>query len=97
MHRCIPDRLPLLLHPPAAAAATAVGTVLHLSVDYIFAAVNVLADHIAANNMSARHISELRRDLVPDPDIALLAQLSTAAGITLRCEKYLLRCAVRKV
>lgn len=49
------------------------------------AAVNVLADHVAANNMSARHISELRRDLVPDPDIALLAQLSTAAGITLRC------------
>lgn len=48
-------------------------------------AVNVLADHVAANNMSARHISELRRDLVPDPDIALLAQLSTAAGITLRC------------
>lgn len=46
--------------------------------------VNVLADHVAANNMSARHISELRRDLVPDPDIALLAQLSTAAGITLR-------------
>lgn len=49
------------------------------------AAVNVLADHVAASDMSARHISELRRDLVPDPDIALLAQLSTAAGITLRC------------
>jgi hypothetical protein len=47
--------------------------------------VNVLADHVAAYNMSARHISELRRDFVPDPDIALLAQLSTAAGITLRC------------
>lgn len=49
---------------------------------------NVLADHVAANNMSARHISELRRDLVPDPDIALLAQLSTAAGITLRCSLW---------
>lgn len=60
-------------HHPAAATTTAA------------AAVNVLADHVAANNMSARHISELRRDLVPDPDIALLAQLSTAAGITLRC------------
>jgi hypothetical protein len=47
-------------------------------------AVNVLADHVAAYNMSARHISELRRDVVPDPDMALLAQLSTAAGITLR-------------
>jgi hypothetical protein len=48
-------------------------------------AVNVLADHVAASDMRARHISELRRDLVPDPDIALLAQLSTAAGISLRC------------
>lgn len=52
--------------------------------DCFCCAVNVLADHVAAHEMSARHISELRRDLVPDPDIALLAQLSTAAGITLR-------------
>lgn len=58
-------------------------------------AVNVLADHVAAYNMSARHISELRRDFVPDPDIALLAQLSTAAGITLRWAAVCWRSAPR--
>jgi hypothetical protein len=35
--------------------------------------------------MSAAHISELRRDLVADHDLALLAALSAAAGASLRC------------
>jgi len=48
------------------------------------AAVNILADHVSAAQMSAKHISELRRDLVPDPDIALLAKLSAAAWASLR-------------
>lgn len=48
------------------------------------ATVNILADHVSAGQMSAKHISELRRDLVPDPDIALLAKLSAAAGASLR-------------
>jgi hypothetical protein len=47
--------------------------------------VNIIADHAAAHEMSAAHISELRRDLVADHDLALLAALSAAAGASLRC------------
>lgn len=47
-------------------------------------AVNVVIDHVSAAEMSARHISELRRERVKDPDLALLAALSQAAGETFR-------------
>ncbi|WIA33540.1 hypothetical protein OEZ86_006664 [Tetradesmus obliquus] len=46
--------------------------------------INIIADHCAAHEMSADHISELRRDVVTDHDLALLAALSAAAGASLR-------------
>lgn len=42
-------------------------------------AVNVLADHVAATDLSARHISELRRQM-SEPDVELLRQLATSAS-----------------
>lgn len=45
--------------------------------------------------MSARHISELRRERVKDPDLALLAALSQAAGETFRLGRGRSRVVVR--
>lgn len=47
-------------------------------------AVNVLIDRVSAYDMSAQHISELRRERVNDPNISLLAKAVQAAGETFR-------------